>query len=168
MLEAPISSVLRTLINRCNNVSTLPTIVQSPLCNTTTPSDELSYRDQRKPDTPKFIMQIVEAVMKQAHNTSSRLAIRVRHVLARGCVGLTCGNHDWNRMIEPYVRSSKQANSLEVCCGSLVCSVMMDGARDTWRSGRVLSLENSLESLMDATLLLCDDQSPRRSLSIAS
>ena len=93
-LEAPRRSVLKMLINKCVAVSALPTTVQSPSYSVTTPSEELSYRDQRKPARTELMIQIVETVVKQAHSTTPCLAILVRHVFALGFAGLTLGNHD--------------------------------------------------------------------------
>lgn len=86
-------SVLRMLINKCVAVSALPTTVQSPSYKVMVASVELSDRAQETAASTKLVMHIVEAIIKQAHSTTSRRAIRVRHVLARGWVGLTLGNH---------------------------------------------------------------------------
>ena len=54
------------------------------------------------------MVPIVEAVAKQAHNTTVRRALRVRNVFARGSVGSTLGNHGRSRLTELYVISSKE------------------------------------------------------------
>lgn len=65
------------------------------------------------PDHMKLIMQMSPAVVKQVHNTTIRRFLQVRQVLARGCSGLTSGNHVVSRLSEPNVTSSRCDGLLE-------------------------------------------------------
>lgn len=63
-------------------------------------------------DHMKLIMQMSPAVVKQVHNTTFRRLLQVRQVLARGCSGLTSGNHGVSRLSELNVTSSRCDGSL--------------------------------------------------------